>query len=219
VLGRPRRRDAQVQGGAQRHGHREYPLRSSARPEQFIEQIAEPCLEHIELGVGNRNAMANRQAGSRIGLISLSVSFAKVSYDCNHAKDDRRKQDRNNNWRTSTGRRDSQRHESKEERCDASNRSPLSQQPSERVAVLLFRERPGFWPTTQRRARQPVGNVRWNGQGSDAGAAKLKLGDRPKQDGFPRDAEGFPRNKKVSAKRSEHSHDSDPKSRRAYTQC
>ncbi len=55
VLGLPRRRDAQVKGGAQRHGHRDCPLRSSARPEQFIEQIAEPCLEHVELGIGDRH--------------------------------------------------------------------------------------------------------------------------------------------------------------------
>jgi len=55
VLGLPRRRDAQVKGGAQRHGHRDCPLRSSARPEQFIEEIAEPCLEHVELGVGDRH--------------------------------------------------------------------------------------------------------------------------------------------------------------------
>jgi hypothetical protein len=55
VLGLSRRRDAQVKGGAQRHGHRDCPLRSSTRPEQFIEQIAEPCLEHIELGLGDRH--------------------------------------------------------------------------------------------------------------------------------------------------------------------
>ncbi len=53
VLGLPRRRDAQIQGGAQRHGHRDCPLRSSARPEQLIEKVAEPCLEHVQLGVGD----------------------------------------------------------------------------------------------------------------------------------------------------------------------
>jgi hypothetical protein len=81
VLGLPRRRDAQVKGGAQRHGHRDCPLRSSARPEQFIEEIAEPCLEHIELGVGDRhwvgpivrdrprlNVMLRRAADARPGL-------------------------------------------------------------------------------------------------------------------------------------------------------
>jgi hypothetical protein len=55
VLGLPRRRDAQIQGGAQRHGHRDCPFRSSVRPEQLIEKIAKPCLEHIEFGVGDRH--------------------------------------------------------------------------------------------------------------------------------------------------------------------
>jgi len=41
----------------QRHGHRDFPLRSSARPEQLIEEIAEPCLEHVELGVGDRHSV------------------------------------------------------------------------------------------------------------------------------------------------------------------
>jgi hypothetical protein len=52
VFGLSRRQDAQIQGGAQRHGHGGCSLlRSPARPEQFIEQIAEPCLEHVQLGV------------------------------------------------------------------------------------------------------------------------------------------------------------------------
>ena len=55
MLGLPRRRDAQVEGGAQRHGHSKRLLRSSARPEQLIEEVAEPCLEHVELGLGNRH--------------------------------------------------------------------------------------------------------------------------------------------------------------------
>ncbi|MGB8365149.1 MAG: hypothetical protein WCE20_11565 [Rhizomicrobium sp.] len=37
MLGLPRRRDAQVEGGAQRHGHGKCLLKSSAWPEQFIE--------------------------------------------------------------------------------------------------------------------------------------------------------------------------------------
>ncbi|MGH7089833.1 MAG: hypothetical protein ACREFQ_13120, partial [Stellaceae bacterium] len=53
MLGLPCRRDAQVEDGAQRHGHRDCLLRSSERPEQFIEQIAELRLEHVELGVGD----------------------------------------------------------------------------------------------------------------------------------------------------------------------
>lgn len=55
MLGPPRRRDTQVQGGVQRHGQRDCPLRSSARPEHFIEQIAEPRIEHVELGIHNRH--------------------------------------------------------------------------------------------------------------------------------------------------------------------
>ncbi|HEY3917223.1 MAG TPA: hypothetical protein VGL83_05500 [Stellaceae bacterium] len=55
VLGLPRRGDAQVNGGAQRHGHRDCPFRSSARSEQTIEKIAEPCLEHVELGDRDRH--------------------------------------------------------------------------------------------------------------------------------------------------------------------
>ena len=30
---------------------------SSAWPEQFVEQIAEPCLEHVKLGVGDRHML------------------------------------------------------------------------------------------------------------------------------------------------------------------
>ncbi len=45
---------AQIQRGAQWHGHRDYPLSSSVRPEQLIEEITEPCLEHVELGIGDR---------------------------------------------------------------------------------------------------------------------------------------------------------------------
>jgi hypothetical protein len=55
VLSLPRRGDAQIQRSAQRRGHRDCPLRSSARPEQLIEEIAEPCLEHVELGIGDRH--------------------------------------------------------------------------------------------------------------------------------------------------------------------
>jgi hypothetical protein len=57
VLGLPRGGDAQIQRGTQRHGHRDCPLRSSARPKQLIEEIAEPCLEYVELGVGDRHAL------------------------------------------------------------------------------------------------------------------------------------------------------------------
>ena len=32
-------------------------LRSSARPEQFVEEVAEPCLEHVDLGVRDRHAL------------------------------------------------------------------------------------------------------------------------------------------------------------------
>lgn len=48
VLGLPRRRDAQIEGSAQRHGHdRELPT-SLAWPEQRVEDIAEPRLENID---------------------------------------------------------------------------------------------------------------------------------------------------------------------------
>lgn len=57
VLGLPRRRDSQVEGGAQRHGHDGDLLDSSARPEQLIEEVAEPCLEHIHLGLADRHAL------------------------------------------------------------------------------------------------------------------------------------------------------------------
>jgi hypothetical protein len=57
VLGLPWRRDAQVEGSAQWHGHGKCLLKSSARPEQFIEEIAESCLEHVEFGVGDRHAV------------------------------------------------------------------------------------------------------------------------------------------------------------------
>jgi hypothetical protein len=56
VLRLPRRRDAQVQGGAQHYGHSKTPLRLSAGPEQFIEKIAEPRLEYVDLGVRDRYA-------------------------------------------------------------------------------------------------------------------------------------------------------------------
>src|SRR5262249_5619911 len=68
------------------------------------------------------------------------------------------------------------------------------------------------------RTRQPVCDVRWNGQGPDGGVTKLKFGYRPKHDIFPGDADGFPRDKEVPAKRSKHAHDSNPKPRRADTQ-
>ncbi|MEI9992649.1 MAG: hypothetical protein WDM86_21780 [Rhizomicrobium sp.] len=57
MLGLPRRRDAQIEGGAQRHGHgRSLLVKSSARPKQFIEEVAEPCLEHVNLGFRDRDA-------------------------------------------------------------------------------------------------------------------------------------------------------------------
>jgi hypothetical protein len=50
-------RAAQVEGGAQRHSHSKTPLRLSAGPEQFIEEVAEPCLEHFHLGLRYRIAL------------------------------------------------------------------------------------------------------------------------------------------------------------------
>ncbi len=57
MLGLPRRRDAQIEGGAQRHGHGKCLLTSSARPEQFVEEVAEPCLEYVEFGVRDRHTL------------------------------------------------------------------------------------------------------------------------------------------------------------------
>jgi hypothetical protein len=58
VLGLPRCRDAQVKGGAQRHGHGVYlPVRSSVRPEQLVEQVGEPSLEHLHLSLGDGHAL------------------------------------------------------------------------------------------------------------------------------------------------------------------
>jgi hypothetical protein len=41
---------------AQRHGHDGKLLTSSARPEQFVEQAAEPCFEYVDFGVRDRHA-------------------------------------------------------------------------------------------------------------------------------------------------------------------
>ena len=57
MLGLPRGRYAQVEGSAQRHGHDGTLLTSSARPEQLVEQVAEPCLEHIDFSLGDRDAL------------------------------------------------------------------------------------------------------------------------------------------------------------------
>ena len=57
MLGLPRCRGAQVESGAQRCGHDGNLLTSSARPEQFVEQIAEPCLEHVDLGLRDRHML------------------------------------------------------------------------------------------------------------------------------------------------------------------
>ena len=79
MLGLPRRRDAQVKGGAQRHGHGVcLLLKSSARPKQLIEQVGEPSLEHLDLGLRDghvvrpvvsngpgRKVMLPRPAGER----------------------------------------------------------------------------------------------------------------------------------------------------------
>jgi hypothetical protein len=56
MLGLPCRRNAQIKGGAQRHGHGKVLLRSSARSEKLIEEVAEPGLENIHLGLRNRHA-------------------------------------------------------------------------------------------------------------------------------------------------------------------
>jgi hypothetical protein len=141
------------------------------------------------------------------------VSFADIFYDRNDAKDDCRKQDRDDNRRATFGRPNSQRHKYKEQRCGTSDQRPLSQHSPERVATLLIRERPGFWPPPRGHTRQPVGDTCWNGQGSDCRTTKLKFGYPPKQNTFPDDADRFLRDKKVAAKRSEDARHSDPKPR------
>ena len=52
----PRRRDAQIEGGALRHGHAGNLLTSSRRPEKFVEKVAEPGFEHRHLGLCDGNA-------------------------------------------------------------------------------------------------------------------------------------------------------------------
>jgi hypothetical protein len=54
-LALPRRRDAQIEGGALRHGHAGNLLISSQRPEQFVEHVAEPRFEYIHLGIRDRH--------------------------------------------------------------------------------------------------------------------------------------------------------------------
>ena len=51
-----RRRDAQIEGGALRHGHAGNLLTSSRRPEKFVEKVAEPGFENGHLGIRDRHA-------------------------------------------------------------------------------------------------------------------------------------------------------------------
>ena len=58
MLGLPRYRDAQIEGGAQRHAHgRGFLVRSSALREKLVEQVSEPPLEHVDLGIRDGNAL------------------------------------------------------------------------------------------------------------------------------------------------------------------
>jgi hypothetical protein len=57
MLGLPRGRNAQMEGGAQRHGHSGNLLTSSARPKQLVEQVAEPRLEHIDFSLRDGDAL------------------------------------------------------------------------------------------------------------------------------------------------------------------
>ncbi len=52
-----RRQRAQVESGAQWHGHGKAPLKSSARPEQLVEEVAEPRFKHVHLGLRDRHAL------------------------------------------------------------------------------------------------------------------------------------------------------------------
>lgn len=118
----------------------------------------------------------------------FSASVKSESHERNHPEDDGWKQDCDDNRRASSGRCDCQRHKREEQSCGASSHSPLSQQPPERVAMLLLWERPAFWPSPRRCTRQPVSDVRRNCQRSDTGITKLKLCCRPKEDTLPSDA-------------------------------
>jgi hypothetical protein len=167
---------------------------------------------------GEHSEMAAALARLRSSLTLPSILFAKVFHDCNHAKDDRWKQDRDGDRRAAFGRCNSQRHKREKQRCRASDQSPFGQQSPECVAMPLFWDRAGLWPAPHGSARQLVSDVRSNSERSDRRAAELKLGNRPKQEVLPGDADVFPRDKKVPAKWSEHAHDSDSKPRRADTQ-
>jgi hypothetical protein len=58
MLRLPHGRDAQIERRPQRHGHGKCLLvRSSARPEQFVEEVAEPRLEHVEFGLSDRDVL------------------------------------------------------------------------------------------------------------------------------------------------------------------
>src|SRR5579883_1602787 len=57
MFGLPRRRDAQIEGGAQGRSHGKAPLESSAGPEHLVEEIAEPRLEHVHFGMRDRHAL------------------------------------------------------------------------------------------------------------------------------------------------------------------
>jgi len=62
MLGLPRSRNAQIQGSAYLSAglsldhDRGLLAASSTRPEQLVEKVAEPSLEHLDLGLRNRNA-------------------------------------------------------------------------------------------------------------------------------------------------------------------
>jgi hypothetical protein len=58
MLGLPRCRDAQIEGGARRHAHgKGFLVKSSALPEELVEQVSEPPLEHIDLGIRDGDAL------------------------------------------------------------------------------------------------------------------------------------------------------------------
>ena len=59
-------------------------------------------------------------------------------------------------------------------------------------------------------SRNPVSNMGGNAERPDRGVAKLKLGDRPKQDRLPHNCDALPRHKEIPAKWSKDPHHSNP---------
>jgi hypothetical protein len=54
---------------------------SSGRPEQFIEELAEPCLENVELGVGDRHRVGPIvRNGPRLNVVLRRAPDARLGH-------------------------------------------------------------------------------------------------------------------------------------------